>query len=339
MNIVFSSDDNYTGLMAVAMLSLMEHNREVPDLHFYVFDDAIRPESKEKLRQVTEPFGRDITYLRVPTTEELTGVVFQNQRWSSTMILRLYVGSLFPKEIKRIIFLDCDVLVLDSLRELWEMDLEGCYLGGVQECSGDKRKANLGLPPEAHYINAGVEVIDLDRLRQSDAEARYTGFIRRANGYIPEVEQGTVNACISEHIKLIHPRWNAHTTFFMFDYKTQRSIKRPTVYPSAQEVREAVENPAIVHFSGCCFSDIRPWESEKSSHPYAKAFMEYKARTPWNEPLYMGDRRSRMKRACNWAYVHLPRPLYAFAAGLGYQYLIPWQEQRAIRRARKAGNG
>lgn len=333
MNIVFASDDNYAGLLATSLLSLLEHNRSAAELNIFVFDDAIRDESKEKLEQVVTPFGRTITYLRVPTTEELTGVSFQSQRWSSTMILRLYVGSLFPKDIHRIIFLDCDVLVLDSLEPLWNIDLGDCYIGGVQECSGDKRKANLGLPPTANYINAGVELIDLDKLRANHVESLYTAFLQKANGYIPEVEQGTVNACISKYIKLIRPRWNVHTTFYMFDYDTQRKIKRPTVYPTKEEVQQAIENPAIVHFSGCCFSDIRPWQSNACTHPWGEKFMEYKAKTPWCDPLYMGDNRSRFKRICNWAYRTLPMPLYAFAAGIGYQHIIPYQERKAIKAA------
>lgn len=336
MNIVFASDDNYSGLLAASLLSLLEHNTNISELNIYVFDDGLKQESKDKLYQVVTPFGRNIQYLRVPTTEELTGVTFQSQRWSSTMILRLYVASLFPAEIERIIFLDCDILVLDSLQALWDTDLEGCYLAGVQECSGDKRKANLGLPPQANYINAGVEVIDLKRLRQSDAEARYTAFLKKANGYIPEVEQGTVNACISEHIKLIHPRWNVHTTFYMFDYETQRKIKRPTVYPTKQEVQEALDNPAIVHFSGCCFSDVRPWQG-KSDHPCGKAFMDYKARTPWNDPLLMPDNRSLFKKICNWAYRKLPRRLYTLVARIGYQYIIPYQEKKKIKEAQENG--
>ncbi len=339
MNIVFASDDNYVGLLAASLLSLLEHNVDVDELNIYVFDDNISQNNKDKLAGIAAPFKCSITYMRVPTTQELTGIYFKTQRWSSTMLLRLFVGSLLPPDVKRIIFLDCDVLVLDSLRELWEMDLTGCCIGGVQECSGDARKKNLGLVPSANYINAGVEIIDLNALRESDAEQRYIAFLKESNGYVPEVEQGTVNACISERIKLIHPRWNVHTTFYMFDYDTQRKIKKPTVYPTRAEVQEALDNPAVVHFSGCCFSDTRPWQDKECAHPWAKAFMEYKARTPWNDPLYMQDNRSRFKRICNWAYRKLPKPIYTFTAGIGYQYLIPWKEGREIKKVRQSSIG
>lgn len=334
MNIVFASDDNYMGFLATSMLSLLEHKNAEDQIRFFVFDDNIKPESKERLASMLEPYHQSVTYMRVPTTEELCGVTFTNQRWSSTMILRLFVASLFPEDIKRIIFLDCDVLVLTSLKPLWDIDLGDHYMGGVLECSGDKRKRNLGLPPEATYINAGVELIDLDNIRRSDAEEKYKAFLKKYNGYIPEVEQGTVNACISEHIMPIHPKWNAHTTFFMFDYQTQRRIKRPTVYPTAAEVAEAVSDPAIVHFSGCCYSDIRPWFGN-SDHPYAQAFMDVKARTPWNDPLYFPDTRSKKHRACHWMYKHLPKGLYSSVMAFGYQVILPRQEAKKIQETQK----
>lgn len=334
MNIVFASDDNYMGFLATSMLSLLEHKAPDDEIKFFVFDDGIKEESKVRLAGMLRPYGLDVEYMRVPTTEELCGVTFSSQRWSSAMILRLFVASLLPEEVKRIIFLDCDVLVLQSLRPLWELDLGDYYIGGVLECSGDKRKRNLGLPPSAVYINAGVELIDLDNIRHSDAEDRYQAFLKKYNGYIPEVEQGTVNACISEHIMPIHPKWNAHTTFFMFDYNTQRAIKRPSVYPTEQEVREAVEHPAIVHFSGCCFSDIRPWLGN-SDHPYAQAFMDVKARTPWGEPLYSPDKRTKKHRLCRWMYTHLPRDIYTAIMGFGYQYVLPWREAKKIQEAQK----
>ncbi len=332
MNIVFASDDNYMGFLATSMLSLLEHKAEDDEIQFYVFDDNITIESKKKLEKMLKPYSQTVVYLKVPTTEELCGVTFSNQRWSSTMILRLFVASLFPDEIKRIIFLDCDILVLGSLKELWEEKLGDCYIGGVQECSGDKRKANLGLSPEANYINAGVEIIDLDKIRNSDAEERYKAFLKKYNGYIPEVEQGTVNACISDHIKLIHPKWNVHTTFFMYDYATQVKIKNPTIYPTKKEVEEAIESPVIVHFSGCCFSDIRPWQGN-SDHPYAEQFMKYKAHTPWNVPLYLGDNRSKTKKICHWIYKYLPRSLYSSIMAFGYQVILPRREAKAIRKA------
>ena len=257
------------------------------------------------------------------------------------MILRLFVASLFPKDIRRIIFLDGDIYIRGSLKELWNTELEGCYLGGVQECSGDKRKANLGLPPTANYINAGVEIIDLEALRKSDAENRYRKFLKKYNGYIPEVEQGTCNACISKHIKLIHPKWNAHTTFFMYDYKTQVRIKKPTVYPSKKEVEEAIADPICVHFSGCCFSDIRPWfgKAGYSDHPYAVAFMETKARTPWNDPLYLPDKRSKVHRLGHWMYKNVPMPIYTAIMAFCYQVVLPRQEAKKIKIAQAQAQG
>ena len=40
-------------------------------------------------------------------------------------------SAIFPDTVSRVLYLDCDILVLDDLRALWETDLEGHVLGAV----------------------------------------------------------------------------------------------------------------------------------------------------------------------------------------------------------------
>ncbi|MFR4142763.1 MAG: glycosyltransferase [[Clostridium] leptum] len=37
---------------------------------------------------------------------------------------RILIDSLLPKEVKRVLYLDCDILVLGSLKDLWEMEFK-----------------------------------------------------------------------------------------------------------------------------------------------------------------------------------------------------------------------
>ena len=45
--------------------------------------------------------------------------------YSRAMYYRLLAGSLLPRQLNRILYLDPDILVINPLRPLWEMDLEG----------------------------------------------------------------------------------------------------------------------------------------------------------------------------------------------------------------------
>ena len=57
------------------------------------------------------------------------------------------------------------------------------------------------------------------------------------------------------------------------------------------QYQEAVKNPAIVHFQSCFRMSIRPWVVG-CKHPYAKTYLEYKAKSPWKETPMMPDDRT-----------------------------------------------
>ena len=80
------------------------------------------------------------------------------------------------------------------------------------------------------------------------------------------------------------------TVFFAFDYKNLIKLRKPPVPGKPAEFKEAVENPAIVHFQSCFRMSIRPWVVG-CKHPYAKTYLEYKAKSPWkDEPMKPDDR-------------------------------------------------
>ena len=40
-------------------------------------------------------------------------------------MLRLFMGDMLPESVERVLYLDCDTVVLQSLKHLWKEELEG----------------------------------------------------------------------------------------------------------------------------------------------------------------------------------------------------------------------
>ena len=51
INIVFASDNNYAQHTAVAMASVLVNTKVPQKIQFYLIDDEIQPENKEKLQK------------------------------------------------------------------------------------------------------------------------------------------------------------------------------------------------------------------------------------------------------------------------------------------------
>ena len=166
MNCVFSSDDNFADILGCALISLFENNREQETIEVYILDGGISEGNKRKLESIFQQYERMVHFIEVPDISQLTGEAVTSGRWPISTFARILIDSLLPKEVKRVLYLDCDILVLGSLKDLWEMDLKDKTAAGVMDCLSNQRKQNAGINGEDSYINAGVMLIDMDKWQQ-----------------------------------------------------------------------------------------------------------------------------------------------------------------------------
>ena len=125
MNIVYSSSDSYAAVAGVSLYSLMVNNSDCDELRIFIIDNHISEKNKEKLTSMCRQFGRDVTFIPIADIEKLVGTSIDVGRWNISTFARLFYGSLLPKSVDKVIHVDCDTMVMDSLKPLWDMDLSG----------------------------------------------------------------------------------------------------------------------------------------------------------------------------------------------------------------------
>lgn len=292
MDVVYSSSDSYCEIAGISMLSLMESNTAVDEINIYLIDNAISAQNKEKLEEMVEAFGRKLFYIAPLDIEKLSATHINIGRWNISTFYRLFLPTLLPDTVDRVLFIDCDTIVLEDLSPLWKMDMVDKWLYGVDDCRGTAYRTNIGLNPEDNYINNGVLLMDLSAWRKNHVEEMFLEFIKDNQGDITFVDQGVQNGVIGKLGKsgLLHPKYNCLTVFFCFDYDNLVKLRKPPVPEKRSDYQEAVANPAIVHFQSCFRSGLRPW-SKGCTHPFAKKYLEFKERSPWkDEPMRPDDR-------------------------------------------------
>ena len=92
-----------------------------------------------------------------------------SRQYPREMYYRLLAPLFLPKDLHRILYLDPDTLVINSLRPLWETDLKGCLFAaaahtGKTELANNINQIRLGT--DHPYFNSGVLLMDLDRGRR-----------------------------------------------------------------------------------------------------------------------------------------------------------------------------
>lgn len=304
MNVIYSSDDNYARHVGIAITSLYEHNRDMPQLTVYLIDDNISPENHQRLDAIAQKYGRQIHYIPFgPHKARLT----LNNKWELPIsaYARLFVAEMVPETVDRILYLDCDTVICDSLQELWETDMEGKTIAAIEDVATCIFQAETDSPEPYRYICSGVILIDLKKWRTIDAQKQMLDYLDGRKGVVRHHDQTILNGVFWNDCFILHPRYDALTPTFLMSYENLKAyFKIWDRYYTKQEIRESVKNPAIIHYTS---SNIgRPWEN--SAHPKAKVYQKYWRASAWKDapwgtfkPTY-----DKVQKRTYWLYQHVP---------------------------------
>lgn len=307
--VVYSSDDNYAQHMGVSMISLFENNKDFYDIEIFVIDNNISEQNIEKLNQITNRYGRKITFIDFRNYKEKLKL---NMQWniSISAYARLFLASMLSKEVEKVLYFDCDTIICSSLRSLWQTKIEGNYIAGVQDTVNVKTKVAVGMRENEKYINSGMLLINLKLWRKDALEQQFLNFINDYNGNVIHHDQGVINGVCHQKCKIVDISNNLMTIYYLMSRKS--IIKyfeiKEDIY-SQEEIEKAMKKPVYVHYTPSFTS--RPWV-KGCKHPLKGEYWKYLSISPWNEFEGEKDRDKIYIKIINWSYRNLPYEVVSF---------------------------
>lgn len=302
MNVVYSSDDNYSQHVGVSMLSLFENNKEFEKITVYVIDNLISDSNKKKLEQICRRYCRSLKFIKFDE-DSYRQKMKTDTSFSLSAYARLFLSSMLQEEIKKIIYLDCDSVVNSSLDELWSVDISGCLVAGVLDTVSMTTKTRVNMDVENPYINSGMLVINLEKWREVDIERRFLDFIAEHNGHVFHHDQGVINGVLHDDLYILHPKFNAMTVFFTMRFDELLQYYGLSDYYSREELTEATQKPVFIHFTPAFVN--RPW-IQGCKHPLMKIYRDYREMSPWKGTELEKDNRRAIEKGVAFLYNHLP---------------------------------
>ena len=309
MNVVYSSSDLFSEIAAVSINSLLTNNNR-KKIHIYIIDNGIKTINKNKLILLVKNYGQTLDFIPIPDIEAMVGRKINVGRWNISTFGRCFLCSILPDSVDKLMFIDADTIIRHSLEDLYDSNMNGMALLGVDDCRGGKYRENIDLPYDHNYINCGFMIVDLTLWRKLNAEKKYIQFINNKNGNITYMDQGVINGVLGKMnlVGLIHPRFNCQRLYFDFTYDEFIELRKPVFHYSRQDYEDAINDPVIVHFTTCFISGTRPW-NKIDKHPFKKEFIKYKKGTPWKDSLFWKDDRKTGKKFMTFICQHLPRKI------------------------------
>ena len=324
MNIVYSSSDSYTEMAGTSMVSLFENNKDIVEINLYIIDNGIMEANRKNLFSIADKYGRNIVFLKNLDIEKMANTKIKVGRWHISTFYRLFLSSILPKTVDKVMYIDCDMIILHSLKNIWEMDMQDNFAMGADDCRGGSYRLNIGLESEHIYINNGFLLIDLKAWRENNIEEKYLEFINRYNGDITYMDQGVLNGVLGlmNKVGLLSLKYNAQTVFYDFNYKQIKQYRKPVFAYSQKEYEYAIKNPIIVHFTSCFISGTRPW-NVKNNHVLRDRFLQYREMTPWKGKAHWVDDRRMPKKLMTIVCNLLPLSLVLTMISIVHSKLYP----------------
>lgn len=283
-NIVYASDDNFSEIMGVSIVSLFHNNQDADNINLWILDSNISDMNKERVERTCEQYNRPLPHwITAINIEEKLNMKVQLDRGSFSQYARLFISSLLPEGQERVLYLDCDTIINQSIVELWNLDLKENTIGALMDAFSKYYRVNIDLQPEDIMFNSGVMLIDLKKWKERSIEDKLMSFIRKHKGKIQQGDQGALNAVLSHETFCFDPRFNSVTIFYDFTYKEMMLYRKPPRFYTEEQVDQAIEKPVIIHFT-TSFLSRRPW-IEGCQHKYINEWIKYKAMSKWGNEV------------------------------------------------------
>ncbi len=169
INLIFSFDENYIKTFKILLYSIyLNHPDEIMTIYLLHYDmnEELLNELDEEITQYSYHF-RPLNCRRF--LEESDSITI-NRYYTVEMYLWLFAPYILPEEVKRALYLDPDIINLNSIQSLYYKNFDGNLFVATDYEVKNKiiqpiNNLRLGTTSAEHYFNAGVVLMNIEKLR------------------------------------------------------------------------------------------------------------------------------------------------------------------------------
>lgn len=211
--IFFSTDDNYIPYLDVALASLIANASKEYTYRIVVLNTGLNEDSIRRVKQ-RERTGFKIDFVDISEeVERLKSRLKNVYHFSVVTYYRLFIASLFP-QYDKVVYLDCDLVVLGDIAELYHVELGENILGAAPEQFVQNTRefrayaeTALGVDPDG-YVNAGVLLMNLKEFRRNAIEEKFIRLITEYDFDLLDPDQAYLNYLCLGRIHVLPNGWN-----------------------------------------------------------------------------------------------------------------------------------
>jgi len=260
IDLVCTVNKNYIQHLCATLASVLINTNE--NIHIHILNNDFLDEDKITVKHALRRFK--LAEFSFYTVEDslLTDIQVKAEHLTIQTLYRLLVAELLPNNIDKAIYLDCDLIVEEDIRLLYNIDLEDYYVGAT--CFLQFEQATkLELENVTDYLSAGVLLINLKKWRNNNFWAICKEYALKNPEKIVYGDQDILNGVLRGEWKKFGLEWN-YTT----DIPGRNDVYKYHLGPSSVNI--AMKNPTIIHYIG----GLKPWHAF-NKHTYKSRYFHY----------------------------------------------------------------
>ena len=280
-NIVICSDNNYIKYAGVLLYSIVKNTADRSfstndSFIFHIFIDSISNENSIKIKELELELQKVCNcgiHIYHISENQFKGYKTWGESNGLTTYLRLLVPEILSDQIDKVLYLDCDILCVNDIREIFYFNLNNNIVAAVPDPWIGRRNKftfkskkivhfnlHLNYRIDESYFNAGVLLIDCKKWRESNITDSLLEVLH--NYTLPLNDQDALNIVLKDRTKLIPFNWNfiavcnnnvsgsSYTEFFECKNAAISELIRPFINTNISRLK-------LLHFAG----KPKPWHS------------------------------------------------------------------------------
>lgn len=252
MNILVTLDSNYIEQLAVMLTSLIKSN---PGENFdvYVAHSSMDEEDFNLISTIVDADVCNIVNVKIPR-DMFDGAPITD-RYPKEMYYRIFAAQFLPLNLDRILYLDPDIVVINSIGDMYRMNLGNNFFAAASHVDKSLKKINeirLDMPEDSTYINSGVMLLNLPQLRKNQRIQEVYDYIEEKKLFFVLPDQDVLNGVYGD--KTIHLDaliYNLSDRFLTLYNANPKNLG------SRKDMRWIAHNTSIIHYCG----RNKPWKS------------------------------------------------------------------------------
>lgn len=278
INILYVFDENYAPYAGISIMTLLNNN---PNDFFVIFCCVmdVSEDNRNKIQNIVDLYNQTLVWIDSKKTEEYINSC-NTGYWNGSKAtwMKVFVLWELPDCVDRIIYLDCDTLIHEGIRELYEIKLDNYPLAMARDSLGNTNgQRRYGT---SEYRNAGVIVFDVNYWKGETFKKQFLDCLINNVSLFIDNEQGLLNYYFKDHIQLLPLKYNMQGFLLLYNPQDYLSVYNDCPFYEYDEIIEAICKPTVSHFFRV-FGQY-PWELN-NHHPNRGDFEKQKSISLWRE--------------------------------------------------------